>query len=213
MPSFEDRLWSELAREHGELLALDGPRRPAPSLGSRRALLAVLSTVLLAAVIVASLTLISSTGTTPAYAVSVNRDGSVRVTLLSVLGVQGANETLAKLGVRARVAQIQATCTQTGEKDLARANQLLQLLVEPQKRGGRQPSIAEKLRRTGGAFSGIDLIIHANAIPRGDTLLITAQLDPPFRSHGRAVHSVSATYGLYRGAAPTCRPPLEHHSG
>src|ERR1035437_109064 len=215
MSNFEDRLWSELARDRGEPLALAGRRVPAPSRRSRRAPLAIGGLVLLAAIVAAALTLTASTSTTPAYAVSVNPDGSVRLTLVSVIGVRGANETLAKLGVRAQVAQIETGCAQTGEKDLSHARQLL---VEPQKLGGREASIADQLRRRadqlrrrGEAFAGIDLVIHANAIPQGDTLLITAQLNAPVQYHGEAVSSVSSTYGLYRGAAPTCSPPLEHH--
>jgi hypothetical protein len=208
MSSFEDRLWSELAQEHGEPLARAGsrlrPRRP------RRAPLAIGSLVLLAAILAATLTLTAGTSTTPAYAVSVNPDGSVRLTLTSVIGVRGANETLAKLGVRARVAQIEAGCAQTGEIDLAHARRLL---VEPLKLGGRKPSIEAQLRRGGGAeaFAAINLVIHASAIPQGDTLLITAELNPPVQYHGEAVSSVSSTYGLYRGAAPTCSPPIGHH--
>jgi hypothetical protein len=45
-------------------------------------------------------------------------------------------------------------------------------------------------------------------LSKSDTLLITAQLDPPVLYHGEAVSSVSSTYGLYRGAAPTCSPPI-----
>ena len=110
----------------------------------------------------------------------VNQDGSVTLTLTSVLGVRGANQTLAKLGVRARVAQIEAGCTQTGVRDLTRTKDLL---VEPRKPGGRQPSIEAQLkRRTGAAaFAGIDLVIHANQIPQGDTLLITAELNRPVK--------------------------------
>ncbi len=212
MSSFENRLWTELAEEHGGPLARTASRpRDRPS-HRRRAPLAAAAVVAVAAVLASVLSLTASTSTTPAYAVTVNPDGSVTLTLTSVLGVRGANQTLAKLGVRAQVAQIEAGCTQTGERDLTRINDPL---VEPRKPGGRQPSIEAQLNRRKGAaaFAGIDLVIHANQIPQGDTLLITAELNRrPFKYHGQTVPSVSSTDGLYRGAAPTCSPPVGHHA-
>jgi hypothetical protein len=127
MFSFEDRLWSELAQEHGEPLAIAGSRLRSRPRRPPRASLAVGGAVMAAAILVAALSLTASTSTTPAYAVNVNPDGSVRLTLTSVIGVRGANATLAKLGVRARVAQIEAGRTQPGEIDRWHGGHLLVL--------------------------------------------------------------------------------------
>jgi hypothetical protein len=191
MSKIEDRLWMDLIREPeaGRALAAS---QPSPERARSRGPLAVGCVVLLAAIIALVVALTATTSTPPAYAVTVNNDGSVALTLNEVIGVRGANEALARLGVRARVAQIEAGCTQGGEIDHFHGRQLY---VEPQKGVGR-------------GFAGINLIIHANAIPRGDTVLITAELNRPVNYHGQAVLSASSTSGLYRGAAPTCRPPL-----
>jgi hypothetical protein len=197
MSNIEDRLWMDLIREPEAGRALAASQPSPERARSRRPSLAVGGVVLLGAIIAVVATLTATTSTPPAYAVTVNSDGSVALTLNEVIGVRGANEALARLGVRARVAQIAAGCTQAGEIDRSDGRQLY---VEPQKGVGR-------------GFAGINLIIYANAIPQGDTVLITAQLNPPVKYHGREVASVSSTWGLYRGAAPTCRPPLARATG
>jgi hypothetical protein len=196
MSTIEQKLWMDLMREPGAARALGARQPPAALRRPRRPQLLAGGAALTAAILAAVLTLKAGSGTTPAYAVAVNPDGSVSLKLNEVLGVRGANEALSRLGVRARVAQIETGCTQTGEIDRPHPPELL---VEPRKRGGK-------------GFAGIDLVIRADAIPRGDTLLITAQLDGPVNYHGKAISSVSSTWGLYRGAAPTCRAPIEHHA-
>jgi len=208
MTKIEERLWADLIQEPGANRALAAaqplrrrrsPRRAAP--------LAAGALVLFAAIVAAAITLTAGTSTTPAYAVTVNPDGSVSVTLTEVLGVGGANEALERLGVRARIAHIQAGCTQTGEKARpvpgGAAHEQQEQIVEPQKDGE--------------GLAGINMIIHPEAIPPGDTALITAQLDeggrPVATSHGRPVSAASWTVGLYRGAAPTCQPPGTFYPG
>jgi hypothetical protein len=190
MSSIEQRLWLDLMRAPAAARAL-AARQP-PAMRRRRAPLLAGGLALIGVLLAAALTLTAGSGTTPAYAVTVNSDGSISLKLNEVVGVRGANEALARLGVRARVAQIETGCTQTGEIDRPREPQLF---VEPRKGVGK-------------GFAGIELVIHAGAIPRGDTLLVTAQLNPPVDYHGKATSSVSSTWGLYRGAAPTCRPPI-----
>jgi hypothetical protein len=210
MSTIEDRLWMDLICEPEADAALRARQPSAAHRRPGRGPLAAGGLVLLGATLAVVLTLKASTGTPPAYAVAVNRDGSVRLTLNQVFGVRGANEALAKLGVRARVAQIEAGCTQTGEIDRSHDKRLL---VEPRKTPAGGTSIAAQLRRPGGAFAGVDLIIHADAIPQGDTLLIAAQLNPAVRYQGRAIPSAATSWGLYRGAAPTCDPPFWRRAG
>ena len=195
MSKIEQKLWMDLMHESEAARALAARQPPAVPWRPSRSQLLAAAVALIAGVLAVALTLASGTRTTSAYALTANPDGSVRLTVSEVVGVRGANEALTKQGVRARIAQLEAGCTQAGELDRSHDSALL---VEPHKGAGK-------------GFAGIDLVIRATAIPQGDTLLITAQLNPPVDYHGTATSSVSTSWGLYRGAAPTCRPPLEHH--
>ncbi len=182
-------------------------RQPLPERRrARRAPLADGSLVVLGAIVATALTLTASTGTSPAYAVTVNANGSVSVTLTEVLGVSGANEALARLGVRARIARIEAGCTQTGDKAFSQgheSHELQERMVETQ--------------HAGEGFAGLAWVIHPDAIPQGDTLLITAQLAnggrPVATQAGKPIAVLASTIGLYRGPAPTCQPPGTSYPG
>jgi hypothetical protein len=206
MSTIEDRLWMDLIGEPEAELAI-AAEQPLPGRPLGRAPLAAGSVVLLAAAVAGVLALTAGPSTTPAYAVTANANGTVSVTLNEVLGVTGANEALARLGVRARIAQVEADCTQTGENVRPvpgeAAHEQQEQIVEPQK--------------VGEGLAGINMIIHPDAIPPGDTALITAQLDNSGRPvtifHGKQVSAASWTVGLYRGAAPTCQPPGTFYRG
>ena len=207
MSVLEDTLWAHLT-EHSEAdKALVVHQPPAERHRSRWAPLAIGAVSVTGVTLALALGLTGSTNTTSAYAVTVNPDGSVSVTLTEVLGVSGANEALARLGVRARIAQVEAGCTQTGDRVRlapgAAAHEQQEQIVEPQKDGE--------------GLAGINMIIHPDAIPTGDTALITAQLAdsgrPVATSHGKPVSAASWTVGLYRGAPPTCQPPGTFYPG
>ncbi len=201
MSKLEDRLWSDLLGEPEADRALAatqpaGRRKPA-----RRAPLAVGGLVFVGGLLAAALMLTGGSSTTPAYAVALNPDGSVTLTLNEVLGVAGANEGLEKLGVRVRIARPEAGCTATAEPIHGPGEpsaQQLMSMVEPQRTAGE------------------GWIIHPDAIPQGDTVLITAQLangGRPVIYRGKAITAVGSSIGLYRGAAPTCQPPAEFYTG
>ena len=204
MANIEDKLWTGLTATPEAETALT-TRQP-PSV-RRRAPRAPLATggMAIAGVIAAVALTTGGSGTTPAYAVTVNPNGSVSVTLNEVLGVSGANEQLERLGVRARIAKIEAGCAETGDAIAPGdpADQQIPRMVEPQK-------VAEGL-------AGLDWVIHPEAIPPGDTLLITAQLAnegrPVAKYHGKEITAVASGTGLYRGAAPTCQPPGTFYPG
>jgi hypothetical protein len=109
MSTFEDRLWSDLVREHGDQMAahrgLTRPasrRRPALITGS------ALVTVALATALVLALT--AGTSAPPAYAVITNPDGTVTVTLNDISALNRLNAELARDGLRAKAIPVTATC-------------------------------------------------------------------------------------------------------
>jgi hypothetical protein len=207
MSSFEDRLWSELVREHGDALTVAGgaarrsprARRASRPRRSWRVLLAAGAVALTATVVAGALVLTAST-TPPAYAVVVNRDGSVTLTIDELIGVSAANARLAELGVRARVAIIEAGCTARG----VRARFPLR-----RGRGGRsEPWIAGMIRpeKSHTGFGGVGMVIRPGGIPPGETLLLTVRRDDGRDATGAPAPGVAMTMGLYRGAAPACVP-------
>jgi hypothetical protein len=110
MSKFKDRLWRELVRDHGAELAQ--LTRPAAAHGRRARPRVLAGTTLGLAGVGATLTLIlTAASTTPAFAVTQNRDGSVSVKILRLAGIQAANAKLHALGVRAQVVQVSAGCT------------------------------------------------------------------------------------------------------
>jgi hypothetical protein len=217
MSSFEDRLWSELVREHGDALAGAGAggdraagakgntgarawRLTRPRHSWRASLVA--GAIALTAAIVAGALLLTASASPPAYAVVVDPDGSVTLTINQLVGVSAANARLAKLGVRARVAIIEPGCTAKG---------VHVELPLPQRTARSEPWIAqmwrpEKVWRQEDAhpgFGGVGLVIRPAGIPKGDTLLMTARrIDG---THARIpFHAVGLSMGLYRGPAPSC---------
>jgi hypothetical protein len=109
MSTFEDRLWSDLVREHGDQMrshrGLTRPpsrRRPALITGS------ALATAALATAGVLALT--AGTSAPPAYAVTTNADGTVTVTLNDISAITGLNAELARDGLRAKAVPVTASC-------------------------------------------------------------------------------------------------------
>jgi hypothetical protein len=147
---FEDRLWSDLVRDHGAQLATTpGARTTTRStrpllLGAGAASVATAATVLALAL---------SSGPTPAYAVTSNSNGTVTVTIHDVAGVAGANAQLARLGVRARAVPAQSNCPPPP---------------------GRLPAAQweSALRPELGSHS---ITIVPSKIPAGDTLVLAAR--------------------------------------
>ena len=187
MTAFEDALWSQLVCDHGTTLQRMGPRTPAVHRRSWRAPVAAGATALTGAIVAAALTFTASTSP-PAYALVVNPNGSVTLTINELIGIDGANTQLARLGVRARVARLEPHCGARGH--------FIRVRLHP----ARLPVEPEKLRN---GLGGLRMVIHPSTIPRGDTLLLTARLidgthdDTPFQA-------VGMTMGLYRGAPPAC---------
>lgn len=125
----------------------------------------------------------------PAYALVVNPNGTLTLTINELVGVSGANGELARLGVRARIARIEPGCGRSGHFVRVRWPHAGPPPVEP-----------EKLHS---GLSGLRMIIHPSGIPAGDTMLLTARLGHATH-HGAPIQTVEVSMGLYRGPAPTC---------
>jgi len=181
MTSFEDRLWGELSSEYATELALGGPSAPR---GRGRLVTFAVAAAVVAAVAVAITVGFKVGSSTPAYAVTQNSNGTVTVAIRELVGIKDANAKLAALGVRARVAAVEAGCT---------ANQhAFDPIRIPIKLVGTMLSI-------GPGSSSAPLTITPSVIPTGDTLLITANQIAPT--------TATLAVRLYRGATPPCVPP------
>jgi hypothetical protein len=108
MSEFEDNLWLDVVREHGDELA----RVARPVRTRKRAIrprLLAGTTVGAAAIAIAAASLLGASTSPPAFAVTRNPDGTVTVSLRQLSGIAGANEKLAAMGVPARIAGMAKT--------------------------------------------------------------------------------------------------------
>jgi hypothetical protein len=103
MTEFEDNLWLEVVREHGDELARTERTGHAHRRAGRPQLLAGTAAGLAATATAAALLFGASTSS-PAFAVTRNPDGTVTINLLHRSGIAGANKKLAAMGVRAQIA-------------------------------------------------------------------------------------------------------------
>jgi hypothetical protein len=182
------------ALSHGEGARHD-PRAAASNRMGRGRVLAVAAAALsLAAVIVAIAALGSGGGgPTAAYAVTQNPDGTVTLTLSEVLGVEPANEQLARLGVPVVVAKIEPGCDERGET-VRPTEPRLNEMIEPAK--------------SGPGLGGLTWVIHPSVIPPGDSVRLSVQLDPD-----SSIPALGAGMALFRGAAPRCSRPATFYPG
>lgn len=171
------------------------PRRETRGPGLRRRRLLPLAAVVgMAAVTAAVVALMSAGGNPPAaYAVTEHADGTVTLTLDEVLGVDAANEQLARLGVPVVIAKVQAGCDERGEPARP-AGPRFGEMVEPVK--------------TGTGLAGISWVIRPSLIPAGDTLRLSVQLDP-----NSPIPALGSGVGLFRGRAPRCSRPATFYDG
>ena len=102
MTKFTDNLWRDLVREHGPALAYAD--RPEPGRARRpRARVLAGSTLGLACVGTALTVALTAAGSTPAYAVTKNSDGSVLVTINQKTALPQANAKLTAMGIDEQV--------------------------------------------------------------------------------------------------------------
>lgn len=188
MSRFEDDLWETLSREHGAATLQAG--RPSSLVPRRRRVLSLAAGALTLAAVTVTAVVVLSAGDdlSPAYAVTQNANGTVTLTLKEVIGVQPANEEMARLGVRVVVAKVEAGCHETGQIVRSAGGSIFGM-IGPAK--------------VGDGLDGLHWVIHPAAIPRGDTLRLSVQID----RHSR-IPAVGEGLGLFRGEAPRCSKPI-----
>lgn len=190
MSRFKDRLWRDLMREHGDDLAQI--HRPAGQ-HSRRARPRVLAgtTAGLAAIGAAVALILSAAGSSPAFAVTRNHDGTVTVALRTFSAIHDANAKLAGAGLAAKLVQVRAGC------------------VAPDAKPPLALTAAWRARATGQRVLPARAVVQARfdprKIPAGQTLVIAA-----WRT-GQSIHVTAAR--AVRGGAPACLPPPQPAPG
>jgi hypothetical protein len=102
MTKFEAHLWREVVSARGEELAAMSSPAASRSRRARAGLIAGIGLGLAGAGVALGIVL-SATPATPAYAVILNHDGTVTVTIRGQSGIAGANAKLHQLGIRASV--------------------------------------------------------------------------------------------------------------
>jgi hypothetical protein len=102
MSKFTDGLWRDLAREHGAALTHADRPEPGRARVPRPRVLAG-STLALAGAGAALTLVLTATGSTPAYAVTKNGDGSVLVTINQTQALPQANQKLTAMGIREQI--------------------------------------------------------------------------------------------------------------
>lgn len=197
MSEFQERLWSELVRDHAAALAcpagVNDPwrrlaiveprrsRRLSPPSARPRQLVGALGAIVALAAAVTVATVTSSTSSA-AYAVTAHSDGSITVTISELTGVTGANEQLAKLGAPVRVAAVRAGCP-------------VPTAIVP-----IPPSVGGTIAQS----EGEGILTRPRLVPPGRTLVLAAR---------QVGADIFYTFALYRGAPPTCVSPGDSHAG
>ncbi|HTU30680.1 MAG TPA: hypothetical protein VMF07_14945 [Solirubrobacteraceae bacterium] len=110
MPSrYEDELWRELVDKHGE--GPEGEHPPAPPWRPRGPWAAAGGAVLVAAAATGGVLAYSAiSAPTPAYAVTRNHDGSVRIYLGRTSAIKGLNARLKQMNVQAQAVLVAGGC-------------------------------------------------------------------------------------------------------
>lgn len=185
MSKFKDRLWQELVREYGSELAevTEATRKHGRLLHPK---LLAGTTAGVVGVGTAAALVISAAGSSPAFAVSRNSDGTVSVTIKEVSGISGANARLAQIGVPVRAVEVAQSCA-AGPPPRALRKVL----------GGLPRAEAFRVGR-GPVHVTVTARFDPRGIPPGRTLVL-----PAFRM-GQKLAIVRGP--AVRGAAPPCLP-------
>jgi hypothetical protein len=156
MTKFADQLYADLMREHGSTLARTRPptasRRP---LTSRRVLLATGAGGLAVAATVGALTV---GGGTPAYALTMNPNGTATLAVYRVSGIAQINAKLQQLGDNVVVVPVEPGCPSLGS------------LPAPAVRPSGQISVGGSVSTDG------SITVNATGVPAGDILVVGTEI-------------------------------------
>lgn len=199
MTRFEDQLWADLVADHGDDLA----HERVPSLSRRRRPLVLTAggIGLAGAATAVALTLTATTGAVSAYAVTANPNGTVTITIKDLVGIKGANEQLAKLGVPIRAVPITANCKTSAVpppagRSAGQSGKKVTGGPEVPAGNGHAGTPAEGQRVTTTITGGPDgLVIDPKQIPKGATMVLAAS-----KTDGK----VALAGAMVNGPAPTC---------
>ena len=181
MSKFTDRLWRELVREQGpDLAEMKSPFGAAHRRRARPRVLAGTGAGL-AGVVTAAVLIIGAASSSPAFAVTRNRDGSYSVRVETWSAIPAANRALHGLGLHAQVVAVSAGCGSA-----IHTLRLTRAVGDPTPALIRARVLARQAR------------IDPRRIPAGKTLMI-----PAWRV-GRQVRMMPTTVV---GAAPACMAP------
>ena len=185
MSEFEDHLWREVVRVHGDALT----RMPRPTrtrTRQARPRLVVGGGLGLAGVGGVVALLLGVTTASPAFAVTPNHDGTVTVSIKQWSGIAGANAKLHQLGVRATVAsQPPSGCQPTLARPVG---------------GQGAPAPSHAMREIANTHWTID----PRQIPPHSTLALTPPPTPPGQDTGNSGNSDSGGSGGSGGQVWSC---------
>jgi hypothetical protein len=139
MSKFTDRLWRDLVREHGADLAQMDPLANAGHRRRARPRVLAGTGVGIAGLATVAALVLGAASSSPAFAVTRNRDGTYTFQLRSLEAVAAANRTLHGMNLRAQVVPVSVTCNgtmslfklQTLASALARARALADARFDP----------------------------------------------------------------------------------
>ena len=189
MAKFEDRLWSELIAEPAAQLGCSVVPAPRKRRLPSKVIVALAALAMMIGVVILALPRQGQ----PAYAVSMNENGLVTLTIKEAVGIGPANARMAQLGIRVKVAKVKPGCTEKGKA------------IPP------NPSLmAEVMRlgKIGPGFNGERWIINTLLIPPGDTLGLTFEQVKKATFRGKPISEVAGQAVIYEGPAPECAPPV-----
>lgn len=180
MSNFEDQLFADLMREHGD--ELTAAHRPAVARrGPARPVLLAAGAIGLAGAVGLGINAIDKGS--PAYAVTRGSDGTITVSLRDISGVDGANAELRKLGVPAMAVPMSRTCTTP--------------VIPDQRPLGAAPITSSARSGNSGTGNSGSVTFSAGSIPEGDTMVLAALTSD---------RQVSLAATIVRGPAPACVP-------
>ena len=175
MTKFEDQLYADLVRQHGQDLAgITLPTASQRHITARRVLLATGAGGVAVAAAVGAL---AAGGGTPAYAVTANPDGTVTLAVYQAPGIAQANAKLRQLGDRVVVVPAEAGCPS------------ITSLPAPAVKPTGPVSVG------GSGSSSGSITVDAHGVPAGDIMVVGVETSG---------HGVQVAAELTSPPAPSC---------